>query len=243
MPATLAVRPATTLLTNVNIFGEADSYNRAPRVRVARTVHLSFAEILGMLAYPGGLTWEELQDESEVLRSVLYSLVDSTGEEIRQNAVRAMADLGGLTDNPESTRYAAHLAMVVTRVFGITLPTVPDASVSLRHVRSDVDINGERCRFNGAPRIALSAPLWLTFGELLGLLALSPDSGLVYEELDEDDALFTYLWIGLNDATWDDVEESAVRALGVLAGRVPDESAEFVTAAAPAVTRAFGIAA
>jgi len=243
MPATLAVRPAAALRTDVNIFGEVDGYNHAPRVRVARTVHLSFAEILGMLAYPSALTWEELQDEAEVLRSVFFSLVDNTGEQIRRNAVRAMADLGGLTDNPESTRYVAHLAMVVTRVFGITLPTVPDASVSLRHVRSDVDINGETCRFNSAPRIALSAPLWLTFGELLGLIALNPDSGLVYDELDEDDALFTYLWIGLSDATWDDVDRLAARALGVLEGRDRDESAEFVTAAAPAVARAFGIAA
>lgn len=254
MAVQLTPRPARpdsgpVVRSDVNVFGEVDGYLYRPRILVPRTVFLSFAELLGMVVET--LLWEDLQDECEVLRAVRYCLVDHTGSQVREDAARAMALLGGCTDDPQEARFVAHAAMVVTRVFGITCPALADASTALSAVRTDVDLNGERCRFNSAPRIAVAAPLWLSLADLVGLLALAPESGLTERELDQDDTVRRLLWVEVTDATWDSMRALADRAAAILAAQandpdvffVAEPDAWFVAATATAVTRVFAITA
>ncbi|MFI5620388.1 hypothetical protein [Streptomyces sp. NPDC051567] len=91
------------------------------RVPIQLTVCVSFAEILGLLAYSGGLaiTYGDLENDDFLRETLRFALVMSDQRAIEYGAARAMAVLDGASGTPAEFEFAVCLGAAVTRVFGV----------------------------------------------------------------------------------------------------------------------------
>ena len=241
MPATLAVRPATSVLReDVDILGDIDPQGSiAPRVAVSMTLHLSFPELLGLIAPQ--LT-EDPADDAEVRWGLGFGLIEGRSEGYRALAVRAMADLAGLTDFPEDARFTALLATAVTRVFGITSATAADTAALGTAVHVGIDLLGIPAPEDCAPRVAVPWTVWLTHAELTGMLVFAPTNGGIGDDLADDAEIATLARYSVLESSWGQIEDYAALASAALNGRAPHPDGLYVEQVAAAVTRVFGIA-
>ncbi|MFJ6011003.1 hypothetical protein [Streptomyces sp. NPDC092952] len=110
---------AERLASNIDMFGGLEPGDSTTRVAVRVPVHLSFADLLGLLMFKGSLTWDELDDDSVVRESLQYAVLDTDLSTMTSYSHRAMALYEG--DGPsEGFEYAVCLAAAITRVFGVS---------------------------------------------------------------------------------------------------------------------------
>jgi hypothetical protein len=120
MPGILAERVvAGRLVSNVDVFGGREPQGSETRVAVSVPVCLTFAELLGLLTFQGSLTYAELDDESAILESLQYAVLQSDLFAIESYALRAMATYEG-DGKREDFEYVTCLAAAITRVFGVS---------------------------------------------------------------------------------------------------------------------------
>ncbi|MFB8381060.1 hypothetical protein [Streptomyces rubiginosohelvolus] len=82
-------------------------------------VCLTFPELLGLLTFQGSLTYEELDDESAILESLQYAVLQSDLFAMESYALRAMATYEG-NGKHEDFEFVTCLAAAITRVFGVS---------------------------------------------------------------------------------------------------------------------------
>ncbi|MFI5998874.1 hypothetical protein ACIA98_00395 [Streptomyces sp. NPDC051366] len=92
------------------------------RVPIQLTACVSFAEILGLLTYTGGLDirYADLNDDAFVRETLRFALLVSDHCNIEHSAVRAMAVLDGDSGTAAEFEFVVCLGAAVTRVFGVT---------------------------------------------------------------------------------------------------------------------------
>lgn len=92
------------------------------RVPIQFTACVSFAEILGLLTYTGGLDirYPDLDDDAFMRETLQFALLVSDHVAIEHNAVRAMAILDGSSGTVADFEFVTCLGAAVTRVFGVT---------------------------------------------------------------------------------------------------------------------------
>ncbi|RKT16580.1 hypothetical protein BX285_0923 [Streptomyces sp. 1114.5] len=121
MPATLTNQRVSTaaLRSGVDMFGEKDPEETAPRVAVRFTLNLSFGEILGLLAFNVcELAEEDLGDDAAVMDALRFELASSSYRVITDNAGLALAYYTGRRPYAAPS-YLRALGHAVTRVFGV----------------------------------------------------------------------------------------------------------------------------
>jgi hypothetical protein len=127
MPATLtSSRPVVaTPRTGIDPYGEADSFEREPRVAVPLTMHLSFVDLMGLLvAYPYDcfISDDEFGDDAAVREAVLYTFADATMRNLEDWSQQAMAIYANPRAHGTLGTRALSCAVAIQRVFGLTAP-------------------------------------------------------------------------------------------------------------------------
>ncbi|WP_405018140.1 hypothetical protein OHV05_15225 [Kitasatospora sp. NBC_00070] len=103
-----------------------------PRVALQLNIHLTFAEILGLLLLSpdGCLSWEHVENpvESEITDCMWFAVADTSMNMVGEYATMAM-DIytGRRASNLHS--FALRLGTVITHIFGVTSPEQPSATV------------------------------------------------------------------------------------------------------------------
>ncbi len=124
MPATQSVQlPPASLRRGTDVFGYPSLDCEPTRVELQVRACLSFAELLGLLAFTNGVDVldEELSDDDVIREAVQYALVDTDLKGIEEKARRASAAFHGALRSPLiSLDYMRRLGTTVTRVFGVT---------------------------------------------------------------------------------------------------------------------------
>lgn len=95
------------------------------RVAVLVPVHLSFADLLGLLTFEGALTWDELNDESVIRETLQYAVLQTDLVTVESYGRRALAAYRGtpeLEDMGDTSlvSFARSVAIAVTRTFGVS---------------------------------------------------------------------------------------------------------------------------
>ncbi|MEU9502830.1 hypothetical protein [Streptomyces sp. NPDC048196] len=130
------------------------------------------------------------------------------------------------------------------------MPGIVSDRLTAGQVVDNLDVFGEP--ETGAPtRVTLQFRTCLSFGELLALLVFTPGLNLLWEELDDDDAVRWAVHFAALTADVMDLYYLAAYATAlyqgaevVETGRVyPTVDGEYLTAVGRAVTRVFGVAA
>jgi len=227
---------------DLDILGEIDPQGSvAPRVAVPMTLHLSFHELLGLIA-PQGVLFEDLGEDSEIRHALAYGLIVTPLDDFRALASRSLLDLAGFGDDPEDCRYAALLATAVTRMFGITPATAADTAALGTALGVGIDVLGGRAPEDFTPRVAVPWTPYLTHAELTGLLAFAPTNAATFEDLANDTEVAAVARYSILETPWDRIEAYAAQASAALNGRAPHPQGHYVEQIATAVTRVFGIA-
>ncbi|WP_405787290.1 hypothetical protein [Streptomyces sp. NBC_01367] len=124
MHGTLAVQlPPTSLLEATDAFGNVSPDPEPVRVEVRVRACLSFADLLGLLAFTSGLCLldEELSDDDAILDGLQYALLMTGVEAMEAQAEMATSAYHGvLRGRGISMDYMRRLGTAVTRVFGVT---------------------------------------------------------------------------------------------------------------------------
>ncbi|MEV7185783.1 hypothetical protein [Kitasatospora sp. NPDC093102] len=120
--------------TFVDVWGESEVTETAPRVAVQMTLHLSFAEILGRLLFsPGALLMQEdLEDgnEEKIVGCLWFAMAQTNLNDAETYADMAMAVYTGRRES-NLRDFAVRLGAAVTRIFGVTAPQPPAPVLSL----------------------------------------------------------------------------------------------------------------
>jgi hypothetical protein len=124
MPATLAVQlPPASLREGSDVFGYPSPESEPTRVEVHVRACLSFADLLGLLAFTNGVNVldEELCDDDVIREALQYALLDTDLNSMEEKARQATAAFHGALRGPGiSMDYMRRLGTAVTRVFGVT---------------------------------------------------------------------------------------------------------------------------
>ncbi|GAA1413732.1 hypothetical protein GCM10009639_67280 [Kitasatospora putterlickiae] len=118
----LAVGP---IRSQVDVFGDPDDGETAPRVAVQMTLHLSFAEILGRLLFTPSvlLMHEDLEpgNESKVIECLWFAMAQ-TGVDVAEDYAEMAMDIytGRRASNLHD--FAVRLGTTITHIFGVTAP-------------------------------------------------------------------------------------------------------------------------
>ncbi|MGW0560890.1 hypothetical protein ACWDZ4_09695 [Streptomyces sp. NPDC003016] len=124
MPATLAVQlPPASLREGIDLFGYPSPDPEPVRVEVQVRACLSFADLLGLLTFTGGVCIldEELSDDSVIRDSLQYALMRTDLDEMEKYGQKAVAAYhGALPDEGIPIDYMRRLGTAITRVFGVT---------------------------------------------------------------------------------------------------------------------------
>ncbi|MFE2445462.1 hypothetical protein ACFXDF_26030 [Streptomyces sp. NPDC059426] len=126
MPSPLAIQSATgPFREGVDVFGDAER-NQPTRVEVRFTMCLSFADLLGLLAFTPSLVleYEELDDDEAVRDAVriamaMRELATRDAERTAQDALAAYHGTLHGHDVPP-VAYMRRVGLAITRVFGVT---------------------------------------------------------------------------------------------------------------------------
>ncbi|MFJ6499358.1 hypothetical protein [Streptomyces virginiae] len=104
-----------------DLFGDPDPREDV-RVPIQLTTCVSFAEIVGLLTYSGGLdiTYADLDDDAFLRETLIFALVMSDHIAIEHGAARAAAVLDDGNGTADEFEFVTCLAAAVTRVFGVT---------------------------------------------------------------------------------------------------------------------------
>ncbi|GGV07390.1 hypothetical protein GCM10010495_19650 [Kitasatospora herbaricolor] len=134
MPATLAAQPlsAGPVRSSVDVFGDADALETAPRVAVQLTINLTFAEILGRLLFTPGsmLMAEDLDtlDESKILECLWFAVAQTDLGAAEDFAEMAMDIYTGRRSS-NLNDFSIRLGHAITHLFGVTAPEAPGTPV------------------------------------------------------------------------------------------------------------------
>ncbi|MFE4513285.1 hypothetical protein ACFRMQ_03660 [Kitasatospora sp. NPDC056783] len=130
MHGSLAAQPLAigSVQTFVDVWGESEVTETAPRVAVQMTLHLSFAEIMGRLLFsPGALLMQEdLEDgnEEKIVGCLWFAMAQTNLNDAEAYADMAMAVYTGRRES-NLRDFAVRLGAAVTRIFGVTVPQPP----------------------------------------------------------------------------------------------------------------------
>ncbi|MEV7182819.1 hypothetical protein [Kitasatospora sp. NPDC093102] len=130
MHGSLATQPLTigAVQTFVDVWGEPEVTETAPRVAVQMTLHLSFAEILGRLLFsPGALLMQEdleSGNEEKIVGCLWFAMAQANVNDAEDYADMAMDVYYGRRRR-DLRDFAARLGAAVTRTFGVTAPQPP----------------------------------------------------------------------------------------------------------------------
>ncbi|MFE7665997.1 hypothetical protein [Streptomyces celluloflavus] len=118
----LLVAPSPSVSTvglreGVEVFGGPDLHG-ATRVEMQVRVCLSFAEILGLLLYTPGLTYEDLESADEIRELLQFAMLDTSLLAMERKSERAMSEYDDALDG-DGWPFVRRLAETVTRVFGV----------------------------------------------------------------------------------------------------------------------------
>ncbi|MEU6233523.1 hypothetical protein [Kitasatospora sp. NPDC047058] len=136
MHGSLAAQPLTigSVRTFVDVWGEPEVTETAPRVAVQMTMHLSFAEILGRLLFtPGALLMrEDLEsgNEAKIVGCLWFAMAQTNLDAAEDFADMAMDIYTGCRES-NLQDFAVRLGAAVTRIFGVTAPQPPAAGTAL----------------------------------------------------------------------------------------------------------------
>ena len=138
MPATLAAQPlsAGPVRSLVDVFGDADELETAPRVAIQLTINLSFAEILGRLLFTSGamIMAEDLDtpDESKILECLWFAVAQTDLGAAEDFAEMAM-DIYTGRSRSNLNDFSIRLGHVITHLFGVTAPEAPGTPIPVPH--------------------------------------------------------------------------------------------------------------
>jgi transcriptional regulator with XRE-family HTH domain len=125
-PLPLAANPDVVApRRGIDPYGEADSFEQEPRVAVALTMHLSFANLMGLLvAYPYDCVVgdDELGDDAAVREAVLYAFAEATMRNLEDWSRQAMAIYANPRAHDTLGTRALICAVAIQRVFGVSAP-------------------------------------------------------------------------------------------------------------------------
>ncbi|PBC79042.1 hypothetical protein BX265_3835 [Streptomyces sp. TLI_235] len=130
MPVSLARQPlsAGPIRHRVDVFGDPDAAESAPRVAVQLTINLTFAEIMGRLLFTPGsmLMREDLEGPSEarILECLWFGLTQTDIGAAEDFAEMAMDVYTGRRSS-NLLDFAVRLGQVITHLFGVTAPEPP----------------------------------------------------------------------------------------------------------------------
>ena len=122
MHGILAVQlPPASLREGTDMFGYPSPDPEPTRVEVQVRACLSFAELLGLLAFEGSLLYSELSDDDVIRSTLQYALLTADADTMEENARKATAVYHGALRGPGySMDFVRRLGTAVTRVFGVT---------------------------------------------------------------------------------------------------------------------------
>ncbi|MFE2346948.1 hypothetical protein [Kitasatospora cineracea] len=131
MHGTLAITPLTAgpIYQFVDVLGESDETETAPRVAVQLTINLTFAEILGRLLFSSGpiLMMEELDsaDAEEYVRVRLWFALTDTDLIAADDFAEKAMDIYTGRRASRLLPFALRLGPIITHMFGVTTPAAP----------------------------------------------------------------------------------------------------------------------
>ncbi len=104
-----------------DLFGDPHP-NEDVRIPIPLKACVSFAEILGLLTYSGGLdiTYADLDNDDFLRETLQFALIMSDWRTIENSAARATGVLDGGSGTVAEFEFVVCLAAAVTRVFGVT---------------------------------------------------------------------------------------------------------------------------
>ena len=122
MHGILAVQlPPASLREGTDMFGYPSPDPEPTRVEVQVRACLSFADLLGLLAFSDGLLDSELSDDDVVRDTLQYALLTTDVDTMEEYAQKATAVYHGALRGPQySMDFMRRLGTAVTRVFGVT---------------------------------------------------------------------------------------------------------------------------
>ncbi len=118
----LLVAPSPSVSTvglreGVEVFGGPDLHGPT-RVEMQVRVCLSFAEILGLLLYTPGLTYEDLENADALRELLQFAMLDTDLLAMERKSERAMGEYDDAMAG-DGWPFVRQLAETVTRVFGV----------------------------------------------------------------------------------------------------------------------------
>jgi hypothetical protein len=136
-PQTTGIRRPLPLAANpdvvaprqgIDVHGQADPQQRAPRAKVELVAHLTFAELLGALVVAPGedviIDTDDLDDDNIVRWAVLSAVANvvNVADDLQEMAQRAMTILADPDRYEHLGTWALECTKAVERVFGVSAP-------------------------------------------------------------------------------------------------------------------------